>query len=165
MTYWTEFEKAAPRISTIFTRRHAAAKNLCMLATLRADGSPRISPMEPLFFEEHLVLIGMPGTTKFKDLERDARFCLHTATMDTMVGDGDAKLFGVVRDLRDPALHQRFAEDFFEKSGMDFRGKPFDHYFVADITGGSSVEVIDGKYLEITIWKPGQPERVVRKEE
>ena len=97
MTSWTEFADSAPRISTIFTRRHAATGNLCMLATLRADGSPRISPLEPRFFEGELWLAGMPHTTKFDDLARDPRFCLHTATVDTQVGDGDVKLFGVDR--------------------------------------------------------------------
>lgn len=164
MTSWTEFADSAPRISKIFTRRHAATGNLCMLATLRADGSPRISPLEPRVFEGELWLIGMPNTTKFKDLERDPRFCLHTATVDTQVGDGDAKLFGAVRNVQDEALHQRWADALFEESGFDLRGQKFDHFYAADLTGASSVEIVDGKYMEVTIWKPGQPERVVRKD-
>ncbi len=122
MTSWIEFAGAAPRIAEIFTRRHAATGNLCMLATLRADGFPRISPMEPRFFEGELWLAGMPHTTKFDDLARDPRFCLHTATVDTHVADGDAKLFGRVRDERDPALHQRFAEALYAETGFDIRG-------------------------------------------
>ncbi|OOK63921.1 hypothetical protein BZL30_9346 [Mycobacterium kansasii] len=50
---------------------------------LRSTGFPRISPMEPHIFENRLLLPGMPGTTKFRDLARDPRFCLHTATVDT----------------------------------------------------------------------------------
>ena len=72
-----------------------------MLGTLRSDGFPRISPMEPRFFEDELWISGMPNTTKFNDLARDPRFCLHTATVDTHVGDGDAKLWGVVEDVQD----------------------------------------------------------------
>jgi hypothetical protein len=162
MTTWSEFTAAAPRIAAIFTRRHAAAGDLCMLATLRSDGSPRISPMEPKVFEDHLVLIGMPGTTKFRDLARDPRFALHTATVDTQVKDGDAKLWGVVVDDRDPALHRRFAEQLFEQSGMDLRGQEFDHFYVVDVRGASSVEV-DGDHLDITVWKAGEPERVIQK--
>ncbi len=30
----------------------------------------------------------MPDTTKFRDLRREPRFCLHTATVDTNVSDG-----------------------------------------------------------------------------
>ncbi|HEX6469886.1 MAG TPA: pyridoxamine 5'-phosphate oxidase family protein [Streptosporangiaceae bacterium] len=162
MTTWKEFSEGAPRISAIFARRHAAAGNLCMLATLRSDGFPRISPMEPRIFEDQLWLVGMPGTTKFRDLARDPRFCLHTATVDTHVKDGDAKLWGTVRDVRDPALHQRFAAALFEETGFDLRGQHFDHFYAADLTGASAVEVADG-HMDVTIWKPGEPERVVRK--
>lgn len=162
MATWDDFAAVAPHISTIFIRRHAAARNLCMLATLRADGSPRISPMEPRVFEGELVLAGMPGTTKFRDLDRDPRLCLHTATVDTEVSDGDAKLWGTARDIRDEAMHQRFAEDLFNDTGFDLRGQKFDRFYTTDITGASSVEVIDG-HLDITIWRPGEQERVVRK--
>jgi hypothetical protein len=159
---WSEFAAVAPRISAVFLRRHAATHNLCLLATVRADGSPRISPMEPRLFEDALVLVGMPGTTKFRDLGRDPRFCLHTATVDTQVSDGDAKLWGQVRDERDESLHQRFAADLFADIGLDLRGQQLAPFYVADVTAASSVEVGDG-HLDITIWRPGEPERVVRK--
>ncbi len=162
MTTWTEFTAAAPKIAEIFTRRHTATNNLCMLATIRADGSPRISPMEPRVFEGELLLVGMPDTTKFRDLARDPRFCLHTATVDTQVSDGDAKLWGVVRDVQDTELHQRFAADLFEDIGLDLRGQEFHPFYAADLTGASSVELRNDQ-LEITIWKPGEPERVVHK--
>lgn len=162
MTTWQEFSSSAPRIAAIFTRRHADTRNLCMLATLRSDGYPRISPMEPRFFEGELWLVGMPGTTKFLDLRRDPRFCLHTATVDTQVTEGDAKLWGVVENVRDEALHQRFAEDVLADIGLDLRGEKFPDFFRADVTGASAVEV-GGDHMDVTIWKPGEAERVVRK--
>jgi hypothetical protein len=162
MTTWTEFTAAAPRISSVFIRRHAAAGNLCLLATLRSDGFPRISPIEPRVFEDELWLAGMPDTTKFRDLVRDPRFCLHTATADPHVADGDAKLWGIVTDIPDTALHQRFAVDLFEDTGFDLRGEEFDHFFRVDVTGASAVEVGDG-HMDVTIWKPGEAEHVVRK--
>lgn len=162
MTTWSEFTVEAPRIAGIFTRRHAAAGNLCLLATLRADGSPRISPIEPRLFEDRLWMIGMPDTTKFRDLHRDPRFCVHTATVDTQVTEGDAKLWGEVADVPDPALHRRFAEDLYAESGFDLRGQSFEHFYEARLTSGSSVEIVDGR-MEVTVWKPGQGERVVRK--
>jgi len=162
MVSWNEFSQAAPRIAGIFARRHAAAGNLCLLATVRADGSPRISPMEPRIFEGRLWLIGMPDTTKFKDLGRDPRFCLHTATVDTQVKEGDAKVWGMARDVPDLELHQRFAQDLYDDSGLDLRGETFDTFYEADLTSGSSVEVSDG-HLDVTVWKVGEAERVVRK--
>jgi hypothetical protein len=162
MTSWTAFNQQAPRIAAVFNRRHAATGKLCLLATLRADGSPRISPIEPRVFEDELWLVGMPGTTKFRDLARDPRFCLHTATVDTHVSDGDAKLWGTVRHVADPQLHQRFAQDVFDDIGLDLRGQTFDQFLAADLTSASSVEIVDG-HLDITIWRPGEPEHVVRK--
>jgi hypothetical protein len=162
MTTWEEFTAGAPRISAVFARRHVATGNLCMLATLRSDGFPRISPMEPRIFEGQLWLAGMPDTTKFRDLARDPRFCLHTATVDTEVKDGDAKLWGVVEDVQDKALHQRFAIALFEETGFDLRGREFGHFYAADLTGASAVEVGDG-HMDVTAWKPGRPERVIRK--
>lgn len=162
MITWSEFAEDAPRIAEVFVRRHTATGNLCMLATLRSDGYPRISPMEPRIFEGQLLMVGMPGTTKFRDLGRDPRFCLHTATVDTSVSDGDAKLWGQARNLQDDDLHQRFATDLFDQTGMDLRGQRFDPFYVADLTGASSV-AIENDQLTITIWKPGEGERVVRK--
>jgi hypothetical protein len=162
MTTWKELTEHAPRIATVFTRRHAATGNLCMLATLRSDGFPRISPIEPRIFEDRLWIAGMPDTLKFRDLARDPRFCLHTATVDTHLADGDAKLWGVVEDVPDGALHRRFADALFEETGMDLRGQTFDHLYAADLTGASAIEIDDG-HLAITIWKPGEPERVVHK--
>jgi hypothetical protein len=162
MTSWQEFTQGAPRIAAIFRRRHAATGNLCMLATIRSDGFPRISPMEPRIFEGELWVVGMPDTTKFRDLHRDPRFCLHTATVDTQVSDGDAKLWGVVRDVQDSALHQRFASALFEQTGFDLRGRVFAPFYAADLTAAAAVEVADG-HMDVTIWQPGRPERVVRK--
>jgi hypothetical protein len=163
MTSWKELAELAPNIAAVFARRHAATGKLCLLATIRADGFPRISPMEPVIFEDQLWIMGMPDTAKFRDLARDPRFCLHTATVDTHLADGDAKLWGVVTDVRDEAVHGRFAQALFEESGMDLRGQvPFDHLYAADLTSASSI-ALRGEQLEITIWKRGEPERVVVK--
>src|SRR6478752_6465895 len=130
MVSWQEFADEAPTVAGVFIRRHAATGRLCLLATLRSDGYPRIS--------------------------------LHTATVDTQVSDGDAKLWGLARNLPDIGLHTRFAEDLYAESGLDLRGQVFDPFFVADLTGASSIE-IDKDGLVITIWRPGRGERTVRK--
>ncbi|SFB15871.1 Pyridoxamine 5'-phosphate oxidase [Amycolatopsis marina] len=162
MTSWQEFTEGAPRTAEIFVRRHTAAGNLCLLATLRSDGSPRISPVEPRVFEDRLWIVGMPNTTKFRDLARDPRFCLHTATVDPEVKEGDAKVWGVANDVRDTALHQRFATALYEETGFDLRGQEFDHFYEAVLTSASAVQVGEG-HLDVTIWKPGETERVIRK--
>jgi len=50
----------------------------------------------------------------------------------------------------------------YAETGIDVRGRRFDHLYAADLHGAASVEVGSG-HLDITIWQPGEPERVVRK--
>jgi hypothetical protein len=162
MTSWAEFAAAAPVVSEVFRRRHDATDDLCLLGTLRADGFPRISPLEPRLFEGELWIGGMPGTRKFDDLQRDPRFTLHTATVDTQVTEGDAKLWGRADDVQDPALHERYAQMLFERVGLDVRGREFGFFPVARIEGGSCVQRTGG-HLDITIWRAGGVEETVRK--
>lgn len=162
MATWEEFAVVAPRIASIFTRRQAATGNLCMLGTIRPDGFPRISPMEPSLFEGQLWIVGMPGTAKFRDLFRDPRYTLHTATADPEVKAGDAKLWGRVENVKDEALQRRWAEALLEETGFDVRDEEFDHFFKAGVIGAAAVEVSDG-HLDITVWKEGRDEKVVRK--
>jgi hypothetical protein len=118
--------------------------------------------MEPRVFEGRLILVGMPNTTKYADLGRDPRFCLHTATIDPYLGDGDAKLWGEAMNVQDRGLHERFADHLFDEAGLDLREQVFDPFYVADLTSASCVEFDDG-LLSITIWKPGEGERVEHK--
>ena len=48
------------------------------------------------------------------------------------------------------------------ETGFDQRGREFDHFYAADLSGGSAVEV-GGGHLDVTVWKPGEAERLVRK--
>ena len=157
MVDWSDFARQAPRIAEVFVRRHTATGNLCLLATLRSDGYPRISPMEPRIFEGRLVLVGMPNTTKFRDLARDPRFSLHTATVDTHVGDGDAKVWGEAGTSRIRSCTLGLPRTCSRSPGSIFADR-FDPFYVADLAGASSVEFRDGQ-LTITIWKPGEGER------
>ena len=65
-----------------------------MLATLRRDGSPRISGIEVTFADGQLWLGMMPDSRKALDLQRDPRFALHSAPLDADLKDGDAKISG-----------------------------------------------------------------------
>jgi hypothetical protein len=162
MLTWDEFSAVAPRIASVFTRRHAATGHLCMLGTIRSDGFPRISPMEPRFFAGELWIAGMPGTAKFRDLVDNPRFTLHTATSDPHVSEGDAKVWGVVEDVADTGVHQQYADVLYEETGLDLRGRRFEHLFKARVAGAAAVQISDG-HLDVTVWRQEGAERVVRK--
>ncbi|GIJ50645.1 pyridoxamine 5'-phosphate oxidase [Virgisporangium aliadipatigenens] len=100
MTSWQDVERAVPefaqRVRELFeAHRHKT------IATLRADGSPRISGIETVFEDGQLVFGSMPGARKGADLRRDPRFALHSATVDPVDGKegawpGEAKIAGRV---------------------------------------------------------------------
>ena len=98
MATWQDVEQAAPefahRVRALFeAHRHKT------LATLRADGSPRISGIETAFENGELVFGSMPNARKSADLLRDPRFALHSSTVDPVAGSeadwpGEAKIAG-----------------------------------------------------------------------
>jgi len=90
---WNEVEAAAPELAARVRATMDAHKHK-VLATLRRDGSPRVSGIEATFTDGELWLGMMPGSRKALDLRRDPRLAMHSATVDKMVTDGDAKLTG-----------------------------------------------------------------------
>jgi Pyridoxamine 5'-phosphate oxidase len=98
VTAWRDVEQAEPefaqRVWALFdARRHKT------IATVRADGSPRISGIETVFDDGELTFGSMPNARKGADLRRDPRFALHSATVDPIEGSeaqwpGEAKISG-----------------------------------------------------------------------
>ncbi|MDT7707296.1 MAG: hypothetical protein QOG20_2903 [Pseudonocardiales bacterium] len=98
MATWKDVEDAAPELAAR-ARRILDAHKHKTVATLRADGAPRISGIECTFIDGELTFGSMPGARKGADLHRDARFALHSASVDPPEGDeavwpGDAKVAG-----------------------------------------------------------------------
>jgi hypothetical protein len=98
MTRWQDLDAAEPefarRVRELFdAHRHKT------IATLRADGSPRISGIETVFEDGDLFFGSMSNARKGADLKRDPRFALHSATVDPVDGEeakwpGEAKIAG-----------------------------------------------------------------------
>jgi hypothetical protein len=77
---WQEFEAAAPRLAGL-GRERFERDHLALIGTLRAEGSPRISPVEPYLVLGHLLLGFEWPTSKARDL-RDPRCTLHSTVTD-----------------------------------------------------------------------------------
>src|SRR5688572_5458965 len=82
-----------------------------VLATLRPDGSPRVSGIEMSFVGGEPWLAGMPESVKFRDLRRDPRFALHSGSAEPDVWGGDAKLSGRAEEVTATAERAAFAKD------------------------------------------------------
>ncbi|BBY59553.1 pyridoxamine 5'-phosphate oxidase family protein [Mycolicibacterium sarraceniae] len=98
MTTWRDVQAAEPefadRVQALFD-----AHTHKTIATLRADGSPRISGIEATFADGELTFGSMSHARKRADLLRDPRFALHSATVDPVEGaeadwPGEAKIAG-----------------------------------------------------------------------
>src|SRR5438270_10775879 len=98
MATWSEVTRAAPELVAAVQRRFDAYIHKT-LATLRADGSPRISGIEASFRDGDLWFGSMADARKALDLRRDPRFALHTGTADPPEWDPDAKVSGVAEEV------------------------------------------------------------------
>ena len=118
MTAWREVEDAEPdfarRVRELFdAHRHKT------IATVRADGSPRISGIESAFEDGELVFGSMPTARKGADLRREPRLALHSATVDPVDGSealwpGEAKISGRTTLVDEGVDGDRFRVDITE---------------------------------------------------
>ena len=125
MASWSEVEAEAPEL-TVRARGFLDAYVHKTLATLRRDGSPRISGTEVVFADGEMWLGSMWHSAKALDLQRDPRFALHSGSADPPNWTGDAKLAGHVEEVTDP---ERKAAVFGENVPAGSS-----HLFCCDIT-------------------------------
>ncbi len=90
---WHDLEASAPEIARLGKERLVHAR-VALLGTLRKDGSPRISPVEPYLSQGHLLFGAMSWSLKRRDLLRDSRCVLHSAVTGPDQGEGELKLYG-----------------------------------------------------------------------
>jgi hypothetical protein len=100
MISWHELETAAPAIAEV-GRQRLELSRVALLGTLRKDGSPRISPVEPYLSDGHLLFGAMSRSLKTRDLLHDPRCVLHSAITSPDAGEAEFKLYG--RAMEAPA--------------------------------------------------------------
>lgn len=109
---WSVVEAQAPALAAAVRGCFAVRKH-CTLATLRADGAPRISGIEVEWTDGELWIGSMPGARKALDLRRDPRLAVHSPTVDPVEGDeaswpGEAKVAGLAHEVPGPEGPHRF---------------------------------------------------------
>ena len=115
---WAQVELAAPALAAAVRACFAVRKHATM-ATLRADGSPRISGTEVQWDDGSLWVGSMPGARKAADLQRDGRVAVHSPTVDPPEGDesswaGEAKVAGTAVEVPSGDGSHRFRIDLAE---------------------------------------------------
>jgi hypothetical protein len=146
---WAEVEEAAPWFAAAVRARFEAHRHH-VLATLRRDGSPRVTGTEVKVFGPDLTIGSMPQSMKARDLLRDGRYALHANPGDGSMEGGDAKVAGQAFEVTDPEILADYLADTEVPPG------PF-HLFRLTVS-----EVVltslhpDGDRIVIETWNPGR---------
>jgi hypothetical protein len=145
MPSFSEFEQAAPALARQVRERLDAHAHKT-IATLRRDGSPRISGTETTFADGELWIGSMWQARKARDLQRDGRFALHSGSDDPPAWKGDAKLAGVAEEVTDPERVR----------AINGSGPPGpSHLFRLDVREASVVRLHEsGKEIVVEVWTP-----------
>jgi Pyridoxamine 5'-phosphate oxidase len=159
MASWDEVARSAPEFAGAVRALFDAHRHKT-LATLRGDGSPRISGIEANFVQGDLWLGMMPSSRKALDLLRDPRMALHSATVDPPDDpakfEGDAKLTGTAEEVTDPARFRAFL-DATSQAGQEQMQPGSFHLFRVDVTEVVLTRVGDPPdHLVIELWREGQ---------
>jgi hypothetical protein len=160
-TSWNDVQDGAGELAKDVQARFEAT-GLGYLATLRKDGSPRISGIEPWFGEGEVWIGSMWQALKAKDLLRDPRFSLHAANVDKDVSDGDARISGVAEAIQPEDARWRPALDAFaHTSGHEVPPGEMHLFRLAP----TEVMVLqpNGDHLRIRTWNPTTGERAIKR--
>ena len=128
---WGEIERDAPELAAA-ARGHFDAHVHKTLATLRRDGSPRISGIEAEFSDGELWIGMMWLSVKALDVRRDPRFASHSGSPDPPAWLRDAKVAGRLEEVEPPEVEERshrFRADIHELSVVRL-GEPRDHLVI-----------------------------------
>jgi Pyridoxamine 5'-phosphate oxidase len=115
MNTWGEFRAGHPSLAAFGAERlgHAPA----YLATVRADGAPRVHPVTPVIGDDHLFVFMEPTSPKGRDLRERRSYALHCGVPDmegtggefhvsgtaTLIDDQEARALAVASARYSPA--------------------------------------------------------------
>jgi hypothetical protein len=155
MATWKQFSVEAPELATAVRARLEFTKHH-VLATLRADGAPRVSGTEVAFQGEHLTIGSMINAVKARDLQRDPRYAIHSNPGDGSMEGGDAKISGRAIEVSSDQI-DRYLDRPTEAP------EPF-HLFLMDIDDVVLAGLNETRTaMLIQLWRPGQPVQTFRR--
>ncbi|MCH6554857.1 MAG: pyridoxamine 5'-phosphate oxidase family protein [Acidobacteria bacterium] len=150
---WKEFRGAAEELAEAAEKLFEKS-GVLLLGTVRKDGSPRISPVEPFIVEGELYLGIMWRTLKALDLLRDPRCTVHNLIRDRHATEGEFKLHGRARDVQDEVTRDRFCDAVKKKLGWSPKGMKY-HLFAIEVES-AALFTADGNARLVKRWRAGQ---------
>jgi len=107
--HWSEMEAAQPGLAAL-GRERLLVPGVLLVATIRRDGTPRLSPVEPFVMDGDLWLSMLWQSTKAADLLRDPRVLVHSVVTGRDGTEGEFKVRGTARAEHDPNVQRRYSD-------------------------------------------------------
>ena len=147
---WREFASREPELAALGEAQFART-GLSLVGTLRRDGWPRISPVEPFFVDGQLYLGMMWRSVKALDLLRDPRCVVHSTVSDPNGSEGEFKVYGRAIEVTDHGERARFADAVFAAIGFRPEEPEF-HCFAVAIESVVFAQ-LRGEEFHRQVWK------------
>lgn len=151
---WAEFAAAVPEMATL-GREQFEQRRVVVIATIRRDGSPRISGAEPVTLDGDLYLGMMWQSRKAIDLRRDPRLVIHNPICSNAGNEVEFNLNGHAIEVHDAESRVRFIEAVAETTTWQ---EPNFHLFAIDIDRAAVVRYERGEQL-VRVWPGGTEHR------
>ena len=145
---WSEVVAEVPELAAAVRDRFEAHAHH-VLATLHADGRPRVSGTNVMFDGGYLWMGSMPGSRRGADLLRDPRCALHSAPLDEELpeGAGDARVEALALKLPDDVAIQLLREAWGDDATID--GDMMELRVVS-----MSLVTVEGEEMRVRSWSP-----------
>ena len=147
---WGEFAEAAPALASLGEAQFART-GLALVGTLRRDGWPRISPVEPFITNGQLYLGMMWRSVKALDLLRDPRCVVHSTVSDRHGTEGEFKVYGRATDVTDLKERSLFADVVYAAIG--FRPEEPEFHCFAIAIESVVFSRLEGEEFQRQVWK------------
>lgn len=152
---WSELERRQPALAAL-GRRRLLDPGVVLVATIRADGTPRVSPVEPFVLDGDLWLSMMWGSRKAADLLRDPRILVHSVVTGRDGGEGEYKIRGTARAEGGPDVQARYAAAVGASLGWAPEPGRF-HLFAVTIAQVTFIRYDDGTGDQyVAVWPPAR---------
>jgi hypothetical protein len=148
---WQAFAAAAPDLAEV-AREQFAPGRVALVGTIRADGSPRISSVEPHIMEGEVYVGMMWQSRKALDVLRDPRLLLRNAVCTSSGDEVELSLRGRATEIHDPAVRRRYVAAVAERIAWQ---EPHFHLFAVQIESAALVRYGHGQQA-VKLWPQGR---------
>jgi hypothetical protein len=153
---WSDIGSTQPGLARLAQER-LIDPGVVLVATIRHDGTPRLSPVEPYVLAGELWLSMMWQSTKARDLLHDPRILVHSVITSRDGTQGEFKIRGNTRVEDDPAVQRRYADAVAASLGWDPQPGRF-HLFAVDISQVTFItyDPSGSGDQHVAMWPPGR---------